>query len=112
MRLKDEAIFSVRIGDERRRKKQLKGEQVEKGERLHGKEEIYWGGKKMVEKWRKKLLICFTPTPPPQLNCNRGDFTLFARHEVHQGVMHCGSGKFLPFAFWDLGVLLWDATGI
>lgn len=41
MRLKDEAIFSVRIGDERRRKKQLKGEQVEKGERLHGKEEIY-----------------------------------------------------------------------
>lgn len=38
--------------------------------------------------------------------------SLSAWHGVHRGVMHCGSGKFLPFAFWDLGVLLWDATGI
>lgn len=66
MRLKDEAIFSVRIGDERRRKKQLKGEQVEKGERLHGKEEIYWGGEKDGGKMKEEITdLLHTHTSSP-----------------------------------------------
>lgn len=71
------------------------------------------GGKKDGEKMKKEnywfashphLLPIFAVTEAISLS--------FAWQEVHQEVMRRGSGKFLPFAFWDLGVLLWDATGI
>lgn len=95
------AIFSVGIGDERR---------WENRNIIEKKRDF--GGKKAGEKMKKEnYWFASYPHLLPNLTVT-GNFTLFACHEIHQGVMHCGSRKFLPFAFRDLGVLLWDATGI
>lgn len=51
-----------------------------------------------MENERRELLICFTPTPPPQIHSNR-QCHLLLPDMLSQGIKKHRSGNFLPFAF-------------
>lgn len=102
MRLKDKVIFSVEIGDWRRWENSWTQEIWERRETSWKRRDM-WRKKRWWKNEERELLICFTPTPPPQLHGNRGSYSLFCLTGGSPGSYAPWEWKISPFCILRLG---------